>query len=205
MPIAALRAAGAVLAAVGLLLGVVAATYAARLGGDGTATFRLASPDAPVVVGPSLLARVDAPVSVTATAERGAAWLGVASASDASAVVGAASHQRVTGVSLTAWTAQGATEGSGATVDAARLDRSDVWLLEKTGSRSVTVTLQPQEPPAAVVAAAQEGALRSVTVSWQHGRWAALAWGSLALALALLAGGAALLWRARPARTGEGR
>jgi hypothetical protein len=196
MPTSALRAVGAVLAAVGLLFGVVAATYAARVGG-GTATFRLASPQGAVVVGPSVLARVDAPVTVTATAEKGSAWVGVASPSDASALVADAARTRLTGVDVPGWRAESTDEGSGPAVAPEVLQRADVWRVEETGSPTVSVTVRPDAPAGSVVAAAETGRLASVTVAWQHGRWAALAWGGVVTGLLLIAAGAVVLWRSR--------
>ncbi len=189
---------GVLLALLGLVLTGAGSWFAAHLGGSGTATFT-AHPGAasPFVVGPSVLNRVDGPVRVTATAARGAtAWIGLAPPTDAAAVLGGAAHSTATGVDVTSWTVRTRTTGSGAGVSGAAA--SDVWVRRATGPAAVSLSVSQADAPQTVVVFADHGDLATVTVAWVQRAWFVQAVVTALVGLALLAGGALLLWPRSP-------
>ncbi len=193
----AARVVGVALALVGLVLTGAGSWFAAHLGGTGTATFAAhPSSTAVVVVDPSILNRIDGPVRVTATGAEGSTlWLGLAAPSDASAVLGTAEHLTVTGVSIRDWTAVTESDGSGALVGATT---SDVWQQQDSGTRTVAATVRQADAPQSLVVVAETGTIDTVTLSWVHKAWFVQAIVTALVGLALLAGGALLLWpRAR--------
>ena len=193
MPRTAARVVGVALALLGLVLTGAGSWFAAHLGGTGTATFT-ARPGSttPVLVDPSILNRIDGPVRVTATGAEGTTvWMGLASPSDADAVVGSAEHLVVTGVNMRDWSALTRSTGSG-TLDAA--PSADVWQRHATGQGETAMTVRQAQAPQALLIDTEAGTLETVTLSWVHKAWFVQAIVSALLGLALLAGGALLLW-----------
>jgi len=189
----AAKVVGVVLALLGLVLTGAGSWFAAHLGGTGTATFA-AHPGstAVLVVGPSVLDRVDGPVRVTATGTKGTAvWVGLAAPSDATAVLGSAERDTVVGVSIRDWRAVTHHSGSGA---AQGLTTADVWRTEASGTGTATLTVRQADAPQTLVVAGSGGTLQTVTLSWVHKAWFVQAIVTVLVGLALLAGGALLLW-----------
>jgi hypothetical protein len=85
-----------VAALLGLALAVFGAWFAFILGPKGTAAFHATS-NAPLVLGPNVLNRVTAPVTVTASAASGPVFLGAAVPQDTDELVGQAKHNFVAG------------------------------------------------------------------------------------------------------------
>lgn len=193
MPRSAAKVIGVVLALLGLVLTGAGSWFAAHLGGTGTATFT-ARPGSstPVLIDPSILNRIDGPVRVTATGAKGSTvWMGLAAPSDAEAVVGSAEHLVVTGVNVRDWTALTSSTGSGP-LDAA--PAADVWQRHAAGKADVSMTVRQAQAPQTLLIDAEGGAIETVTLSWIHKAWFVQAIVSALLGLALLAGGALLLW-----------
>ena len=86
------RIAVAVAAVLGLALAVFGAWFAFVLGPKGTASFEATS-NAPLVIGPNVLNRVNAPVTVSADAASGPVFLGAAVPQDVDQLVGQAEAQ----------------------------------------------------------------------------------------------------------------
>ena len=190
---------GVLLALLGLVLTGAGSWFAAHLGGSGTATFT-AHPGTgtPFVVGPSVLNRVDGPVRLTATPAKGAkAWIAVAAPTDATAVIGDAAHTSATGVDVRDWTVLTTTSGSAPKAPA--VSTSDVWTRQETGPAAVSMAISQADAPQTVVVFTDNGDLATVTVSWVHRAWFVQAVVTALVGLALLAGGALLLWP-RPVR-----
>ncbi len=189
---------GVALALVGLLLTGAGSWFAAHLGGSGAATFTVRpTSGAPLVVDPAVLNRVDGPVRVTVTPAKGAiGWIGVAAPSDATAVLGGDARVMVTGVDVRSWTARTTTSGSGA--PGTDLRTADVWARSQTGPGAVTMTLSQSDAPQTLVVLSENGRLATVTITWVHKAWFVQAVVGALIGLALLAGGALLLWT-RPA------
>jgi hypothetical protein len=189
LALGALTLVGVVLAATGLW-------FSSHLGLSGSASFT-ARPSAGrvVVLEPSVLNRVDAPVTITATAPGGGeVWIGRAAPSDAKVLLGGAARSAVTGVSVSAWGLRTAPAGVGA---APALAQSDVWHQSAAGKGRARLTLQQQDAPETVVVATGSGrpaALDSLRVTWQRGAWAAEALTLLLLGIMLAAAGVAGLW-----------
>jgi len=193
----AAKVVGVALALLGLVLTGAGSWFAAHLGGTGTATFATHPGSmTPVVVDPSVLNRIDGPVRVTATGSRGATvWMGLAVPSDAAAILGSAQHRTVTGVNIRDWQATTAQTGSGP-LDG--VTTADVWQQQQSGTGTVAVTVRQADAPQTLVIVPMSGNLDTVTVSWVHKAWFVQAIVTTLVGLALLAGGALLLWpRAR--------
>ena len=97
------RIAVAVAALLGLALAVFGAWFAFVLGPKGTAAFEATS-NAPLVIGPNVLNRVNAPVTVSADAASGPVFLGAAVPQDVDQLVGQAKHNFVASASFPART-----------------------------------------------------------------------------------------------------
>jgi hypothetical protein len=164
------RVVGALLALVGLALTVVGVWFAAALGSTGTAQFSVhPATDEPVVIGPDVLNRVDADVTVTATpTEGGAVWMALANPSDADAVVGSSKHVAVTGVSVRDWALLTTTTGSGT---APALGAADLWRQQDDAKGPVSLTVQQSGAPETVVVATQGGQLDSLTMTVVDKTW----------------------------------
>ena len=189
----ATRVGGALLALLGLVLGVVGFWFATALGSSGTATFT-ASPDTdgPVVIDQHVLNRTDGPVVVRARAQTGEAFVGVASPTDAAAVVDRAAVTRVTGVSVTDRAITTERTGTG---PASRLAAADLWREQHAGTGPQTVTIEQRNAPEVVVAMATQGRLAEVTLTWTDRSWFVKAVVASLVGLFLVLAGVLLLVR----------
>ena len=197
----AVRRAGAVLAALGLVAALVALAVmtVARPTADVSAT--ATAPAAPVVVtAPGLLESRPGPVRVTASGE-GPVLLAVGREDDVAAWVGAAAHATLTRLTAPTEVAVTTTEGELTAPDPAG---SDLWLAEESGDGSAALTYQPG-PGSSVLLAAGDGSgpAPAVTLTWREATtpgWAVplLVAGLLALVVGLLP----LLLARRAARAG---
>jgi hypothetical protein len=164
------RLAGALLALAGLALTVVGVWFAVQLGSSGAAEFtaRPGTSD-PLLIRPDVLNRVDADVVVTATpAEGGSVWMALANPSDATAVLGAARHVDVTGVSVRDWLLLTRARGTGAP---AELGAADLWRQQDTADGPVTLTVQQEQAPETLVVATDGAPLESVTFTVTEKAW----------------------------------
>lgn len=204
MPVLAKRALLAALTAIGLVLFVLGLWFTAHLGFSGTARFT-ANPagGSVVVLEPSVLNRVDQPVTVTASAGDGSpVWAGLASPSDAAAIVGGAERTSVTSAHVSDWSLTTHRTGSGA---APALSAADVWQSTKAGTGAVRVTVHQSDAPQSLVIATADGApahLDSLTLSVHRSTWVFQSLLCALVGLIALVAGAAGLWqlRKRPAR-----
>jgi hypothetical protein len=193
------RAVLGALTLVGLVLLGVGAWFSYHLGPSGSATFTTQPEQGGVVVlEPSVLNRVDRPVTVTArTSGVSRVWVGRTSASDAAAVVGGAQATTVSGVHVRTWSLDAAPSGTGR---ATGLTASDVWRQSATGTGTVRLRVEQGGAPEALVVAAPDGSpaeLDSVTLTIESRTWffQALLLGLVGL-LAVVAGVAGL-WQLR--------
>lgn len=173
MHIMAKRALFAALTAVGLVLLVLGAWFTAHLGTSGTATFRTHTTRGVVVLQPTLLNRVDGPVTITAVAAHGGPiFMGEANPGDATALVGDAERTSVTGVRVLDWSLVATHTGSGTTKN---LGTADLWHNTGTGTGTASLSVDQSDAPVAVVVATKDGRpadLTSLTVRIHHGTWA---------------------------------
>lgn len=193
------RLALGVLVLAGLVLTGIGVWFTSHLGPAGTGTFA-ARPSAErlVVLEPTVLNRVDSPVTITATANGGGeVWIGRAAPSDAAALVDSAARQSVTGVSVTDWGLRTAALGQDT---APALGTADVWRQSVAGKGSATLTVSQQDAPETVVIGTASGKpadLSSVEVTWQSRLWALQALGLVLLGVLVAAAGAAGLFLLR--------
>lgn len=199
MPTLAKRVVGALLALLGLVAAVIGLWYAVHLGGSGTATFSSpASGTAPVLVPPTVLNRVDGPVTVTATPRSGATvWLAATTPSDAEAVLGPTEHTTVTGVDTRPWELLTETSGTG---DAPALSGTDLWRDTETGTGAVSMTIEQANAPEAVLAQATEGRIATIELTWERKSWFVQSVIVALVGLFLLLSGLSLLWSSRGPR-----
>lgn len=190
------RVVGALLALVGLVLGVVGLWYAFHLGGSGTATFTTTpTGTSPVLVPQTVLNRVDDVVKVTVTPRPGGAvWVAAAAPSDARAVIGKAAHTSVTGVSTRPWQLESETVGTGA---APALSGTDVWRNTESGDGAVSMTIEQANAPETVIAQATKGQIARVDVTWERKSWFVQSVIAALVGLFLLLSGLSLLWSSR--------
>jgi hypothetical protein len=201
--IVAKRALLAALTVIGLVLLGFGAWFTFHLGSSGSATFR-GTPDhgALVVVEPSLLNRVDAPVTVTAVAAPGTTiWMGRTTPIDARAIVGGADSTSVTGARIRSWTLVESRSGAGT---APELGIADIWRDTASGDGRVRMNLAQTGAPESVVIAAPDGKpvdLTSLTVTVERHTWFFQALLATLVGLLAMVAGAAGLWqnRRRPA------
>ena len=193
------RAALGVLTLAGLVLAVVGLWFLGHLGLSGSASFS-ATPSTSriVVLDPSVLNRVDSPVTITArTRDGGEVWIGRAAPGDARSLVGEAGATSVTGVSAGSWQLETASRGTGT---APALAGTDLWRQQATGKGAATLAVSQRNAPETVVVATPSGKpadLAQLTLTWQRQAWSAEAATALVLGLLLAAGGAAGLLRVR--------
>lgn len=199
MPTLAKRVVGALLALLGLVVTVIGLWYAVHLGGSGTATFSSpASGSTPVLVPPTVLNRVDGPVTVTATPRSGGTvWLAATSPSDAEAVLGSTAHTTVTGVDTRPWELLTETGGTG---EAPALSGTDVWRNTETGTGAVSMTIEQADAPEAVIAQATEGQIQTIELTWERKSWFVQSVIVALVGLFLLLSGLSLLWSSRGPR-----
>jgi hypothetical protein len=193
------RALWGALTLVGLVLLGVGAWFSFHLGPSGSATFTTRpEPGAVVVLEPSVLNRVDRPVTVTArTTGRSRVWVGRASASDAAAVVGGARATSVAGAHVPDWSLETTRSGAGT---AAGLAASDVWRQAVTGAGTVRLRVEQDTAPEALVVAAPDGSpadLDSVTVTISSRAWFFQALLLALVGLLAVAAGVAASWHLR--------
>lgn len=203
MSVVAKRALFAAVTVIGLVLLVVGAWFTVHLGSSGSAVLRSVPPKgAVVVIEPSVLNRVDRPVSITAVGPSGTQiWMGRTSPTDAKAIVGAADHTSVSGAHVRDWSLVQSRSGAGA---APQLDTADIWRQTATGEGRVRLTVDQAGAPESVVIAAPDGKpvdLSSLTVTVERRTWFFQALLVTLVGLLAAAAGGAGLWQNRPRRT----
>jgi hypothetical protein len=194
------RALLAALTVVGLVVLVIGTWFTFHLGSSGSATLRaVPARGAVVVIQPSVLNRVDRPVSITAVAAPGTRiWMGRTAPSDAQAIIGGADRTSVTGAHVRSWSLVQSRSGAGT---APSLAEADIWRQSTSGEGRVHLSLDQSGAPESVVIAAPDGTpvdLTSLTVTVERRTWffqALLV--TLVGLLAAVAGGAGL-WHNRP-------
>jgi hypothetical protein len=197
------RLIGALLALAGLALTVVGVWFATQLGTSGTAEFT-ARPDTtdPVLIRPDVLNRLDADVTVTATAAPGGTvWMALANPSDATALLGPARHVAVTGVSVQDWRLETTVRGSG---PSSELGAADLWRQQDEGARTVRLTADQAEAPETLVVKSEGAPLRTVTFAVADKTWFVEAVVAALVGLFLLVTGVVLLWPRRHDDPAEG-
>jgi protein-S-isoprenylcysteine O-methyltransferase Ste14 len=198
--IVAKRALFAALTVIGLVVLVVGAWFTVHLGSSGSATFRAApASGAVVVVEPSVLNRVDRPVSVTAVAKAGTKiWMGRSSPVDAQAIIGGADRISVTGTQVRDWRLVQSRAGAGT---APPLAPADIWRQTASGQGRVHMNLDQTGAPESVVIAGPDGKpveLTSLTVTVERHTWFFQALLATLVGLLAALAGAAGLWQHRP-------
>jgi hypothetical protein len=171
LPAAVLRLALGVLALAALLACAVGMWLAGQLGPSGSASFSVRpTTPGPVVLGPEVLNRVDAPVTVRARAASGApVWIGRTTPSDARALLADAGRSQATGVELRSWTLHTGARGDG---PAPELASVDVWRELVHGRGSAETAVRQRDAPETLVASAgRDGRLASVEATWQDPDW----------------------------------
>ena len=181
------RLAVAVAALLGLALAVFGAWFAFVLGPKGTAAFHATS-NAPLVIGPSVLNRVNAPVTVSAHAASGPVFLGAAVPQDVDELVGKSKHNFVASASFPARTLTIEQLGSGDLEDPSE---SHVW--RATGEGSVTVT-QDQAPQAVLLYPTKGGSF-DVDVVVARNTWFLQSLVALVVGLIVVAFAGGWLWQ----------
>ncbi len=186
------RVVGALLALVGLALTVVGVWFAAQLGTSGTAEFVVHPATAdPVLIGPDVLNRVDADVVVTATPTSGGSmWMALANPSDADAVVADSKHLAVTGVTVSDWSLDTASTGTGA---APELGAADLWRQQDEAKGPVTLTVKQSGAPETLVVKSQGGQVDTLTLRVTDKSWFVEAVVAALIGLFLLVAGVVLL------------
>lgn len=198
MPVIAKRALGALLAVLGLALAATGGWFVSHLGTTGTATFTTTvEGDRPVVLGPSVLNRVDVPVTVRATAADGAdVWIGRSSPSDAETALEGGQHTAVTGVAVREWAlVTDARDGE----PAPDLGRLDLWGAQSAGPGAASMVVQQDGVPETVVITAPgEGSLATVEASWPKRTWFYQSVVVIVAGLLLALVGGLTLWQTSP-------
>lgn len=171
MPPIAKRAGAIVSAVLGLALVVGGVWLALRVGPSGTLTLSgKPTADATVVLTPQVLNRIDSDTTVTVTPAPGATvWMGVASPSDADAIVGTSPVIRTVGANGVRGTLTLASFGSGQKV--APLAGADIWRATATGSGPTVLTLTQERAPESVVVRTDKGKVAQVRVTVEHKAW----------------------------------
>ena len=189
------RLAVAVAALLGLALAVFGAWFAFVLGPKGTAAFH-ASSNAPLVLGPNVLNRVNAPVTVTAESASGPVFVGAAVPQDVDELVGKSKHNFVAYASFPARTLTVEQLGTGDLQDPSE---SHVW--RSTGEASITVS-QEQAPQAVLVYPTKGGSF-DVAVTVARNTWFLQSLVALVVGLIVVAFAGGWLWQSwRAAREG---
>lgn len=181
------RIAVALAALVGLALVVFGAWFAFVLGPKGTAAFHATS-NAPLVLGPNVLNRVQAPVTVTANAASGPVFVGAGVPQDVDDLVGQSKHNVVASASFPAGTLTIETLGAG---DLADPSESHIW--RATGEGSITVT-QDQAPQSVLVYPTQGGSV-DVDLTVARNTWFLQSLVALVVGLIVLAFAGGWLWQ----------
>jgi hypothetical protein len=181
------RLAVAVAALLGLALAVFGAWFAFVLGPKGTAAFHTSS-NAPLVLGPNVLNRVNAPVTVSAESASGPVFVGAAVPQDVDALVGESKHNFVAYASFPARTLTIEQLGSG---DLADPSESHVW--RSTGEGSVSLT-QEQAPQTVLVYPTKGGSF-DVAVTVARNTWFLQSLVALVVGLIVVAFAGGWLWQ----------
>jgi hypothetical protein len=181
------RIAVAVAAVLGLALAVFGAWFAFVLGPKGTAAFEATS-NAPLVIGPNVLNRVNAPVTVSADAASGPVFLGAAVPQDVDQLVGQAKHNFVASASFPARTLTLEQLGSGDLPDPSG---SHIWRSSADGSITVT---QDQAPQSVLVYPSKGGSV-DVDVTVARNTWFLQSLVALVVGLIVVAFAGGWLWQ----------
>lgn len=170
MPLIAKRVLGALLALVGLALTATGVWFVSHLGTTGTATFTTTvDQDGPVVLDPTVLNRVDVPVTLRARTDSGKdVWMGMASPADARIALKGGTYTSVTGVEIPDWALSTERHGGENAPDVTSLD---VWGDMATGETRTSLVVQQDGSPATVVVAAPETDRVTVEASWPKQTW----------------------------------
>lgn len=194
----------AALTAAGLVLLTLGTWFTVHLGVSGTATFRTTTRDGVVVLEPSVLNRVDGPVTVTAHGVHGQQlFLGVTAPADAEALVGGAQRTSVTGMRVQDWSLHSAQAGTGSALIVAS---ADIWRGVATGVNTVHLTVTQAAAPESMVVAGQDGKapqLSSLTVTMNRSAWFVESLVTALVGLVALLAGAYGLWRDRTRTTAK--
>jgi hypothetical protein len=197
--ILAKRALLAALTVIGFLLLVFGLWCTIHLGSSGSASFT-ARPVAGsvVVIEPSVLNRVNDPITVSATARHGGpVWIGRATPSDAEAILRGARRTELAGVHVRDWSLVSRTIGSGTATD---LSGSDVWRDTRTAQGTARVVVYQANAPEALVIATRDGHpadLTSVTITVQRRTWFFQALLVALVGVSAMAFGGTGLWQRR--------
>lgn len=178
------RILAALVALAGLALAVSGAGFAVILGPSGMARFSTTA-TGPIVVGPQVLGRVDAPVTVRASSSDGPVFIGAARPQDVADVVGGARIQQAVTAQFPARSLALRATGYGDLVDPRALD---VWRGTGTGSLDLRVA----DAPESVLVVPTTNAPVRVTVELRRGAWFLEA--VLALVVGLIVAVAAAAW-----------
>ena len=203
MSVVAKRALLAALTVIGLVLLLVGAWFTVHLGSSGSAVLRSTpATGAIVVVEPSVLNRVDRPVSITAVAAPGTKiWIGLTTPTDAQAIIGGADRTSVTGAHIRGWSLVGSRAGAGT---APELATADIWRQTASGDGRVRLTLDQSGAPESVVIAAPDGKpvdLTSLRVTVERPTWFFQALLVTLVGLLATVAGVAGLWQSGRRRT----
>jgi hypothetical protein len=181
------RIAVAVAALLGLALAVFGAWFAFVLGPKGTATFKATS-NAPLVIGPNVLNRVNAPVTVSADAASGPVFIGAAVPQDVDQLVAQSKHNFVASASFPARTLTIEQLGSGDLPDPSE---SHIWRSSAGGSLTVT---QDQAPQSVLVYPSKGGPV-DVDVTVARNTWFLQSLVALVVGLIVMAFAGGWLWQ----------
>lgn len=182
--ILARRAVVALVAVAGLALAVSGAWLALVLGPSGTARF-VATQTGPLVIGPEVLGRIDAPVTVTASSGATQVFIGAGHPQDVADVVGTARVQQAVSARFPARSLRLRAVGRGALSDPRGLE---VWRDTGVG----TLELARKDAPESVLVVPTTDAPVRVTVEIHRGAWFLEALGALLVGLIIV--GAAGVW-----------
>jgi hypothetical protein len=187
----------AALTVAGLVLLVLGTWFTVHLGVSGTASFRTTPRDGVVVLEPSVLNRVDGPVTVAARGAHGQPlFLGVATPEDAEAIVDGAQRTTVSGLRLRDWSLRTSHSGHG---PAPALGSADIWRAVGRGAGTVRLSISQTAAPESVVVTGQDGGsaeLSSLTVTMHRPAWFLESLLVAVVGLLALVAGAFGLWRA---------
>ena len=203
MSIVAKRALLAALTVIGLALLLVGAWFTVHLGSSGSAVLRSTpATGAIVVIEPSVLNRVDRPVSITAVAAPGTKiWMGLTTPTDAQAIIGGADRTSVTGAHLREWSLVQSRAGAGT---APELATADIWRHTASGDGRVRLNLDQSGAPESLVIAAPDGKpvdLTTLKVTVERRTWFFQALLVTLVGLLATVAGAAGLWQSLRRRT----
>lgn len=158
------------LAVLGVVVLGVGVWFSSHLGSNGAATFTFTPSDSrPVVLEPSLVNRVDKPLTVTVRPTQGdSVWVGLGAPSDVDAAIGTTSATRLIRVAVRDWAIEAERTGAGET---APIARAEIWRSRSTSPGAVTIPVDQRAAPETIVVRGEKAPLRSVTVTWRHKTW----------------------------------